>query len=112
MARRKSLLDIKAFAGIQGIIDALNKIESAINNTAVFLFTDNETPAGTMNGTNRVFTLANNPDPNDSLELYLNGVYQTPGGEDYDLSGITITFVSAHYAPESGDILKAYYRHK
>ncbi len=110
--RRQSLLSIRTFSGLQGIIDALNKIQKAINNTASYLFADNETPAGLLNDSNKVFTLAFNPDPNLSLELYLNGVYQTPGGEDYDLSGITITFVAAHYAPVPTDILRAFYRHK
>lgn len=67
---------------------------------------NNETPSGTINGVNAVFTLAHTPSPAASLKLYLNGAFQTAGGEDYTLSGLTITFVNA---PVSGSILRAFY---
>jgi hypothetical protein len=66
----------------------------------------NETPAGTINGSNVTFTLANTPLPASSLKLYLNGVRQKAGGEDFTLSGATITFVNA---PLTGSILLADY---
>ena len=69
---------------------------------------DNETPSGTINGSNTIFTLANTPSPTGSLQVFLNGAYQTPGGEDYTLSGVTITFVNA---PLSGSILRVFYRY-
>lgn len=71
-------------------------------------FVDGETPAGILNGSNRIFTLAAVPNPASSLALYWNGVFQSPG-VDYTLSGNTITFVSA-VTLESGDLLRASYR--
>lgn len=68
---------------------------------------NNETPIGTINGTNKTFTLANIVDPVGSLQLFLNGAFQTAGGEDYTLSGLTITFVNA---PLTGSVLRAFYR--
>lgn len=58
-----------------------------------------ETPSGTINGTNKDFTVTST-----LVALYLNGAYQTAGGEDYTLSGTTITFVNA---PPSGSVLTA-----
>ena len=73
-------------------------------------FADNETPTGTINGTNDTFTLAQTPSPAASLLVYLNGQLQTAGGEDYTLSGTTITFVAVKI-PLSGDILRVWYRY-
>jgi len=51
-------------------------------------------------------TLSNTPVAN-SLQLFLNGILQQEGsGNDYELSGTTITFSTA---PESGDIVIAHY---
>lgn len=71
------------------------------------LFVDNETPTGTIDGANNVFTLAHTPDPVASLELYLNGAFQT-AGEDYILSSGTITFINA---PVSSSIIRCSYRY-
>lgn len=70
-------------------------------------FVENETPTGAINDVNVTFTLAGNPNPDASLELYKNGVLQKAGGVDFTLSGSTITFV---LAPETGSILLASYR--
>lgn len=56
---------------------------------------DNETPSGTVNGTNKAFTLAHIPNPTASLKVYVNGMRMKSGGEDFTLSGSTITFVTA-----------------
>jgi len=64
-----------------------------------------ETPSGTINGVNTSFTLANTPS-SDTEELFLNGVLQEPGGEDYTISGTSITMVDA---PIAGDRLKVRY---
>ncbi len=71
-----------------------------------FHFADNETPAGLVDGVNKVFTLAHAPSPAASLQLYL-GVIQWDGGHDYTLVGNTITFVNAPM-PGSGPL--AWYR--
>lgn len=56
-----------------------------------------ETPSGTINGSNTVFTLSQTP-VNGSLAIYLNGARQKLT-DDYTLSTATITFISA---PPSG----------
>lgn len=70
-------------------------------------FIDNETPAGTINGLNVTFTLANTPFAG-SEHIFKNGLRQKPGGgNDYTISGNTITFA---VAPLGGSILLADYR--
>ena len=67
----------------------------------------NETPAGSVNGSNTVFTLANPPDA--GLMLFRSGVCLRPGaGHDYTLSGSTITFATA---PETGENILATYQY-
>jgi len=84
-------------------------MSSIVNPGGMVTFTDNETPSGTIDGTNRTFTLATAPNPATSLRLFLNGAYQTPGGEDYDLSSLTITFVVGN-APLTNSIMRVFYR--
>lgn len=71
-------------------------------------FVTNEAPTGTINGSNTVFTLANTPDPASSVAVYVNGARMKGGGEDYTLSGSTITFVTA---PPTGSIILVDYRY-
>lgn len=66
----------------------------------------NETPAGTVNGANAAFTLANLPQ---WLQLFLNGVVLEVGaGNDYTIAGTAITML---LVPATGDKLRAYYTH-
>ena len=54
----------------------------------------NETPSGVIDGSNVTFTLAHTP-IGGQIMLYLNGQYMTAGaGEDYILSGTTITMAA------------------
>lgn len=70
-------------------------------------FVTRETPAGAMNGSNTVFTLASTPIVG-SEEVFLNGLLQEPGaGNDYTISGVTITYLAA---PVSTDRLRVSYR--
>jgi hypothetical protein len=71
-------------------------------------FVDSETPTGTVDGSNLVYSLANVPSPPESLLLYRNGLLMK-NGLDYSLSGITITFVPSA-TPQTGDVLLASYR--
>jgi hypothetical protein len=71
-------------------------------------FADAETPAGIVNGSNAVFTLASPPSPASSLSLYRNGLFQRQG-LDYQISGATITFFLVSI-PKTGDLLVANYR--
>jgi hypothetical protein len=52
-----------------------------------------QVPSGTINGTNTVFTISGGTPV--LAMVFLNGIYQTPGGFDYTLSGSTITFNTA-----------------
>lgn len=70
-------------------------------------FADKEVPSGTVNGSNVTFTLAETP-TSGSEHLFLNGVLQKDGGNDYSISGGTITFVTA---PETGATLLVSYRY-
>jgi hypothetical protein len=66
-----------------------------------------ETPGGLVNGANTTYTLANTPISNTEM-LYVNGLLQEPGaGNDYTISGATITMLSA---PITGDRLRANYQ--
>lgn len=73
-------------------------------------FADNETPSGSMNGSNGAFTLANNPSPDSSVILFLNG-QQLTQGVDFTVSGTTINFSSPPDAGFSGLPFKAFYRY-
>lgn len=64
-----------------------------------------ETPSGTINGSNTAFTLANTPIAG-TEHVYLNGLLQEPAGEDYTISGTSITYT---VAPVSGDRLRVSY---
>jgi hypothetical protein len=58
-----------------------------------------EAPTGLIDGSNTIFTLANTPVAG-SEQVYLNGLLQASGvGNDYTISGSTITLASA---PNSG----------
>ncbi len=71
-------------------------------------FIDSEVPAGAINGSNRVFTLLNAPNPQSSFAVYRNGVRQKET-TDYVLSGNMVTFHEPS-VPMTGDLLVASYR--
>jgi len=73
-------------------------------------FADAETPSGTIDGSNAVFTLAHTPSPAGSLQLYKNGQQMIAGGADYTLATATATF-TASAKPQTGDVLIAFYRY-
>ena len=69
-------------------------------------FVTEETPSGSINGSNTSFTIANTPTAG-TVKLYLNGVRQKSGaGNDYTITTNTITMTTA---PISGDVLIANY---
>jgi hypothetical protein len=70
-------------------------------------FVTRETPAGTVNGVNATFTLANTPIAN-TESIFLNGLLQEPGaGNDYTISAATITMLNI---PATGDRLRINYQ--
>ena len=64
-----------------------------------------ETPGGTVNGTNTAFTLASTPTANGTVVLTQNGLVLVQG-TDYTISGTSITMAAA---PLSSQTLYAYY---
>ena len=90
---------------VNGLNATVNTL-SAAGSTAVFV--DDEVPAGAINGSNTVFSLAGTPAPAASLTLYRNGLEMAPGS-DYTLNGSAVTF-SGTSLPRTGDTLLAYYR--
>ncbi len=79
-------------------------VQSGLNNTN---FVDQETPSGTVNGSNTAFTLANTPVAG-SVHLWLEGWFLFPGaGNDYTISASSITMLTA---PLTGERLRASYR--
>lgn len=68
-------------------------------------FSDNEVPAGTIDGVNKVFTLANTPNPATSLRVYYNSGRQTG---TYSLVGTQLTL---NFTPQPGDLLVTDYRY-
>jgi hypothetical protein len=69
-------------------------------------FVDPVAPTGTINGTNKVFTITDEPNPTSSLKVYLDGQLQQVTG-DYTLTNTTITFINA---PLTDTILLIEYR--
>lgn len=67
-----------------------------------------ESPTGTIDGVNTVFTLSQEPVENDAVELTLDGLDLIPT-DDYYISGVTITMV---VAPAIGQTLRANYIQK
>lgn len=66
-----------------------------------------ETPTGSINGTNTAFTLSATPANAAAVNCYLNGVWQQQGaGNDYTISGSAITYLAA---PASGAKLSCSY---
>ena len=62
---------------------------------------------GEMNGTNKSFTLPDEPADPASFMLWLNGQLMTQGS-DYSLAGINLTFLSS-LAPVETDVLRSMY---
>ena len=83
---------------------------TALNGIRYLIYGDAETPAGTVDGINKVFTLANSPNPALSLQLFLNSggaaSYILQNGL-YVLAGNTITYTTA---PIVGSTHLAWYR--
>lgn len=67
-------------------------------------FVTGETPGGTVDGSNANFTLANSPTAG-TERVFVNGIRMRSGaGNDYTISGTTITFLTGAI-PVTGDII-------
>lgn len=64
-------------------------------------FLVDETPSGTINGSNQNFTLSQTPfDSNDSVQVFIDGI-KRDRTTDWTISGTTITMVTAPVAGQS-----------
>lgn len=72
-------------------------------------FVDNETPVGVVNGSNTTFTLANAPNPTDSLKLYSSGVRLEGSGEDFTLKTAGQIIFKSESVPITNERLLADY---
>lgn len=92
-------------------VDADGRLTAASNGTAPIVSSSiirNETPSGTVNSSNTSFTLANTPIAG-TVEVYLDGILMFPGsGNDYQISGTTITFESGQ-VPQTGSRVTCHY---
>ena len=125
----QSALNVRAVVGTgfgtsrSAVIDATGAIDAAVGNLGDCLhvdgtsgpcstfsttFIDGEVPAGTLDGSNTSFILANVPNPATSLALYRNGLLLRQGG-DYTLASNTVTFLTGA-VPQPNDIILASYR--
>lgn len=69
-----------------------------------------ETPSGTVNGTNPTFTLANTPVAG-TEQIYVNGILMDSGsGNDYTISGATITFLTGAIPLTNDKIRVTYFK--
>lgn len=74
--------------------------------TGTSSFVYNETPSGTVNGSNTAFTTASAP-VSGTLQVFRDGQLMAGGGADYSLSGSTITFTTA---PATSSVLLVTYQ--
>jgi hypothetical protein len=73
------------------------------------IFVTRETPDGAVNGTNTDFVIDFIP-ASGTEEVFVNGVLQNSGGgNDYTITGTTITFLSGA-VPQTGDVIVVSYR--
>lgn len=63
---------------------------------------------GTQDGSNKVFTIANALTAT-TEQVFVNGQLLNPGsGNDYILSGTTLTFQAAMFGPAAADVIRVY----
>jgi hypothetical protein len=102
-----ALANITAGAGIT-VTNGAGTISIATTALAATNFVTREVPTGAVNGTNPTFTLANTPTLG-TEEIYVNGILQNGGSNDYAISGATITFQTGAI-PQNGDVVLVTYR--
>lgn len=85
---------------------AVTWVQVASTGLSAANFVTEEVPSGSINGSNVTFTLANTPTTG-TVRLFLNGLRQRAGGNDYAISGTTITMTTA---PLTGEYLTGDYQ--
>ena len=107
VSRRDAIADlVTAMAGTgltatAGVLSADAVAANLVEGDILF-----ENKSANCNGSNVEFTLAETPIAN-SVQVFLNGLLQEEGsGNDYTISGVTITFATA---PDASDLLLVHY---
>lgn len=80
---------------------------SALAGSASTTYFRRTTVTGTLDSANKVFTLGNTPASGSEM-IILNGQTLNPTGNDYTLSGTTVTFAAGFTAPAATDTLLAW----
>jgi hypothetical protein len=103
---------VPVWVSLSGDVTISNSGVATVDNSAATGFTkftnyvNNETPGGTINGSNTAFTLAAAPVAGQE-SFFLNGQRLERGaGNDYTISGSNVTML---FAPQTGDKLRADY---
>jgi hypothetical protein len=102
-----ALANITAGAGIT-VTNGAGTISIATTALAATNFVTREVPTGAVNGTNPTFTIAATPTVG-TEEVFVNGILQNGGSNDYAISGATITFQTGAI-PQNGDVVLVNYR--
>jgi hypothetical protein len=98
--------NVATATAVTGDVSITNTGVTSISSGLAAHIVTREVPSGTINGSNVTFTLAHTPVAGTEC-IYLNGLLQNVGGgNDYTISGATITFVTA---PESGSVILVNY---
>ena len=90
-------------AGVLKVYNAATSSWEDVINVAASQFTlvENQTPTGSINGTNKAFTLPTGFVAS-TLKVYKNGVRMKPGGNDYTATSTGFTMTTA---PATGTVL-------
>jgi hypothetical protein len=92
-----------------------NWVNASLNTVVSSAYVTRETPSGTINGTNAIFVLANNPVTGQE-SVYVNGVLQNGASNDYSIqyntpaNQATITFQAGAVPPTGSVILVNYFK--
>ena len=99
--------NVATATAMTGDVSITNTGVTSISSGLSTHFVTREVPSGSINGSNVTFTLANTPTAGTEC-VFLNGLLQNVGGgNDYTISGATITF---NTAPESGSVILVNYQ--
>lgn len=96
-------LGVNCGDGLEIVSDAVTVTSAVLQKTSIMV---REVPSGIINGSNCIFTLSSTPTSGKEM-IFKRGLLMNAGsGNDYTISGNTITFTSA---PKSGDTILAVY---